>query len=157
MDQPVGMHTINLIPYDLSHNKYDYSLIHCSNASGDMMESSNGNIYRVTAPLCGKSPITGEFSSQRPVTRSCGFFSLIYAWINGWVNNREACGLKRHHAHYDVTVMSLCDLARQVPRPVSAETTSVDASWINPAEAISRSMIAVWGDLGLHGVGAVDC
>ena len=32
-------------------------------------------------------------------------FSLICAWINGWVNNREAGDLKRHHAHYDVTVM----------------------------------------------------
>ena len=32
--------------------------------------SSNGNIFRVTGPLCGKSPVTGEFPSQRPVTRS---------------------------------------------------------------------------------------
>ena len=32
-------------------------------------------------------------------------FSLICAWINGWVNNREAGDLRRHHAHYDVTVM----------------------------------------------------
>ena len=32
-------------------------------------------------------------------------FSLICAWINGWVNNGEAGGLIRHHAHYDVTVM----------------------------------------------------
>ena len=33
-------------------------------------------------------------------------FSLICAWINGWVNNREAGDLTRHRAHYDVTVMS---------------------------------------------------
>ena len=26
-------------------------------------------------------------------------------WINGWVNNREAGDLRRHHAHYDVIVM----------------------------------------------------
>ena len=32
-------------------------------------------------------------------------FSLICAWINGWVNNREAGDLRRHHAHYNVTVM----------------------------------------------------
>ena len=32
-------------------------------------------------------------------------FSLICAWINGWVNNREAGDLRRHRAHYDVTVM----------------------------------------------------
>ena len=32
-------------------------------------------------------------------------FSLICAWINRWVNNREAGDLRRHHAHYDVIVM----------------------------------------------------
>ena len=33
------------------------------------MTSSNGNILRVTGPLCGNSPATGEFPSQKPVTR----------------------------------------------------------------------------------------
>ena len=32
-------------------------------------------------------------------------FSLICAWINDWVNNREAGDLRRHRDHYDVTVM----------------------------------------------------
>ena len=32
-------------------------------------------------------------------------FSLICAWINGWVNNGEAGVLRRHPAHCDVTVM----------------------------------------------------
>ena len=32
-------------------------------------------------------------------------FSLICIWINGWVNNRAAGDLRRHHPHYDVTVM----------------------------------------------------
>ena len=31
-------------------------------------------------------------------------FSLISAWTNGWVNNRDAGDLRRHHAHYDVAV-----------------------------------------------------
>ena len=37
----------------------------------------------------------------------CGalVLSLICAWINGWVNNGEADDLKRHHAHYDITVV----------------------------------------------------
>ena len=34
-------------------------------------------------------------------------FSLIYAWINDWVNNREAGDLRRQHGHYDVIVMRL--------------------------------------------------
>ena len=32
-------------------------------------------------------------------------FSLICAWINDWVNNREAGDLRRHRGHYDVNVM----------------------------------------------------
>ena len=57
-----------------------------------VMTSSNGNIFR--------SPVTSEFPSQRPVTRSFDFF-----WINAWVNNHEAGDLKRHRAHYDVIVI----------------------------------------------------
>ena len=34
-------------------------------------------------------------------------FSLVYAWINDWVNNREAGDLRRQHGHYDVIVMFL--------------------------------------------------
>ena len=33
-------------------------------------------------------------------------FSLNYAWINDWVNNREAGDLRRQHGHYDVIVMT---------------------------------------------------
>ena len=62
-----------------------------------VMTSSNGNIFRVTGALCGE--YTGH--------RWCGalMFSLICVWINGWVNNREAGDLRRHRAHYEVTVM----------------------------------------------------
>ena len=31
-------------------------------------------------------------------------FSLMCAWMNGWVNNRGAGDLRCHRAHYDVTV-----------------------------------------------------
>ena len=41
-----------------------------------------------------------------PVTRSL-MFSLICAWINRWVINREAGDLRRYRAHYDVIVMHL--------------------------------------------------
>ena len=37
--------------------------------------------------------------------REALMFSLVYACINGWVNNREAGDLRRHRAHYDVIVM----------------------------------------------------
>ena len=32
-------------------------------------------------------------------------FPLIRAWITGWVNNRDADNLRRHCAHYYVTLM----------------------------------------------------
>ena len=46
----------------------------------------------------GNSPHKGQW-------RGALMFSLICAWINGWVNNREAGDLRRHRAHCDVTVM----------------------------------------------------
>ena len=56
------------------------------------------------AIFAGNSPVTSEFPAQRPVTRSFNVFSDL-TWINGWVNNRKAGDLKRHHTNYDVTVM----------------------------------------------------
>ena len=42
-----------------------------------VMTSSNGNIFRVTGPLCGEFTGPGEFPTQRPVTRSFdAFFEL---------------------------------------------------------------------------------
>ena len=67
-----------------------------------MMTSSNGNIFRVTGHLCG------EFTRDRWIPRtkaSDSEFSLICAWINGWVNNREAGELRCHRAHYDVIMI----------------------------------------------------
>ena len=39
--------------------------------------------------------------------RGALMFSLMYACINGWINNGEAGDLRRHYADYDVTVMLL--------------------------------------------------
>ena len=69
-----------------------------------MMTSSNGNIFCVTGPLCG------EFTGHRwiPLTKASDvelWCFLWSAWINSWVNNRKAGDLRRHHSHYDVTVM----------------------------------------------------
>ena len=64
-----------------------------------MMTSSNGDIFRVTDPLYG------EFTGDRwfPRTKASDaklIFSLICTWTNRWVI------LRRHRAHYDVTVMA---------------------------------------------------
>ena len=39
-----------------------------------MMTLSHGNNFYLTGPLCGNSPVTGEFPSQRSVARSFGVF-----------------------------------------------------------------------------------
>ena len=49
--------------------------------------------------LCvGNSPVTGEFLSQMPVTRSFDV-SFDLRLNKGWVNSREAGDLRRYHAH----------------------------------------------------------
>ena len=52
--------------------------------------------------LLAQSPVNSPHKGQ---WRGAFMFSLICAWINGWVNNREAGDLRRHRAHYDVSVM----------------------------------------------------
>ena len=49
-----------------------------------------------------RSPVNSPHKGQW-----CGalMFSLICAWINGWVNNREAGDLRRQRTHCDATVM----------------------------------------------------
>ena len=50
----------------------------------------NENIFRVTGPLCGNSPVTAESPSQRPVTRSFGVFFDLRVNKPLSKNNREA-------------------------------------------------------------------
>ena len=49
-----------------------------------------------------RSPVNSPHKGQ---WRGALMFSLICTRINGWVNNREAGDLRRHRAHYDVTLM----------------------------------------------------
>ena len=65
------------------------------------MTSSNGNMFRVTGFCAGNSPVT---AGNSPVSEAL-MLSLICAWTKGWVNNQDADDLRRHRAHYDVTVM----------------------------------------------------
>ena len=50
-----------------------------------------------------RSPVNFPHKGQ---WREALMFSLICAWINGWVNNREAGDFRRHRAHYDVHVIN---------------------------------------------------
>ena len=80
-----------------------------------------------------QSPVNSPHKGQ---WRGALMFSLICAWINDWVNNREAGDLRRHHAHYDVIVVLSLDVPKlrtfiytQSPRenawPPKSESTCI--------------------------------
>ena len=67
-----------------------------------MMTSSHGNIFRVTGLCAGNSPVPGEFTAQRPVTRSFDVFCDLHPnkrlskqWW-GWWFATPLCPLWRH-------------------------------------------------------------
>ena len=66
----------------------------------------NGNIkaprYWPFVQGIHRSPVNSPHKGQ---WHGALMFHLICTWINGWVNNREAGDLRRHRAHYDVTIM----------------------------------------------------
>ena len=49
-----------------------------------------------------RSPVNSPHKGQ---WRGALMFSLMCAWINGWIINREAGDLRHYCAHYDVIVM----------------------------------------------------
>ena len=72
------------------------------------MTSSNGNIFRVTVPLCG------EFTGHRWIPVSdvelwCFLWSVPEK--RDWASNRDAIDLRPYRAHYDVTVIQAFRLA----------------------------------------------
>ena len=66
-----------------------------------------------------RSPVN---SSHKGQWRGALMFSLICAWINDWVNNRETGDLRRHRAHHDVTVMAGKTASLYCNRPQRAAT-----------------------------------
>ena len=58
-----------------------------------------------------RSPVNFPHKGQ---WRGALMFSLMYAWINDWVNNREAGDLRLQHGHYDVIVMNRDKLSADI-------------------------------------------
>ena len=105
---PSGMRHRMYVPQSNLHITWSFS----SNFSPKhfiMMTSSNGNIFRLTGPLCG------QFNGHRwiPLTKASDaelWCFLWSAWTNGGVNNPDAGDLRRHCSHYHVTVMLMAFL-----------------------------------------------
>ena len=62
-----------------------------------MMTSSNVTFSALLAIRAGNSPVNSPHKGQ---WNGALVFSLIGAWMNGWVNNREAGDLRRYRAHH---------------------------------------------------------
>ena len=72
------LHFERVHAYEISmlhtYQSYPIESQYISRITWYMMTSSNGDIFRVTGPLCGEFTGPGEFPTQRPVTRSFNFF-----------------------------------------------------------------------------------
>ena len=82
---------------------------HTSLQRVSMMTSSDGNISALLAICVGNSPVPVN-SPHKGQWRGALMVSLICSWTNRWVNNREADDLRRHQAHYDVSVTRECNI-----------------------------------------------
>ena len=115
-----------------------------------MMMSSNGSIFRVTGPLWREfAGRPGNPRTHKGQWRGALIFSLICAWINGWVNNRETDDLRRHRAHYDVILMfrrNDCVVPRTVIPKVPLQCCALDGQ--NEGDAMdsytSKGMTLRW-------------
>ena len=83
-----------------------YFFAYCSNAlvshHDDVIKWKHFTRYWPFVRRIHRSPVK---SPQKGQWHGALMFSLICTRINGWVNNGEAGDLRRHRAHYDVTVM----------------------------------------------------
>ena len=77
---------------------------HCKTWWRHQMETFSALLAICAGNSSWKSPHKGQW-------RGALMFSLIYVWINGWVNNRKPGDLRRYRAQHDVTVMCLLKTA----------------------------------------------
>ena len=109
-----------------------------------------------------RSPVNSPHKGQ---WRGALMFSLICAWINGWVNNRESADLRRHGAHYDVIVMCSVFFSEAVLGRMESTTNLASTSqetlkdddrmeWVYKIEL---RMALFWEDVGKYIKRAILC
>ena len=74
-----------------------------SQRDGEVIKWKHFSRYSPFVQGIHRSPVNSPHKGQ---WRGALMSSLIYAQINGWVNNREAGILRCHRAHYDVMGMA---------------------------------------------------
>ena len=75
---------------------------HCNEVTAAWWRHQMETFSALLAICEGNSPVTTGFPLQ---WRGVLMFPLICTWTNGWAKNRNAGDLRRHCAHYDVTLM----------------------------------------------------
>ena len=91
----------------LSHEIYMYKSHHCRTIYSwsfyyDVIKWKHFPRYLPFVRGIHWSPVDSPNKGQ---CRGALMFSLIWAWKNGWANNRDPGDLRRNRAHSDVTVM----------------------------------------------------
>ena len=87
-----------------------------------------------------RSPVN---SLHRGQLRGALVFSFICVWINGWVNNGDAGELRRHRAHYEVTIMTNPD--SKVHRATMGPRSRADRTQVSPMLAPGAwTLLPVW-------------
>ena len=98
------------------------------------------------AICAGNSPVNSTHKGQ---WRGALRFSLICAWMNGWVNNCEVGDLRRHRIHYDVTIMyrlSVLSYTKSIIQYVSNGELKALYFWLdNTVGCIKHVMLGKWG------------
>ena len=145
----------------------------CKHFLWHMMTSSNGNIFRVTGPLCGEFIGPGEFPTQRPVTRSFDvFFDLRLnkrlskqPW--GWWFEKPSWSLWRQCNEIVICQWSLqngghfycLDVLINSRKPMydnsfisSTGKSSKDWSWLsyNYTYIVMRDVKCTWKNVGMN-------
>ena len=126
-EQSGKMHNVTLICYCdnvlLQKCTVKSHVLECATDSLHMMAPSNGNSFRVTGHCAVQvnSPHKDQW---------CGalLFSLIFAWMNSWVNNGDAGHLRHHRAHYDLIAMNKTDWATY---PINIVINFIDKPYLH--------------------------
>ena len=108
------------------HKVHDKTAVHVTsrgaeNLHNEVIKWKHFPRYWPFVPGIHRSPVNSPHKGQ---WRGALMFSVICAWINAWVNNREAGDLRRHRAHYDVIVMDSDLLEGTKGHTFQTETTT---------------------------------
>ena len=81
--------------------------------------------------LCAGNSRSSVNSPHKGQWRGALMLFLVCAWTNSWINNREAVDLRRHRAHYDVTVIFIQNITPHKGQWRGALMFPLICAWIN--------------------------